>query len=157
MGASVTSGPGRRAIAIGVVVVATAISGATPAVAAPAAKAEVKADWVAFFNGKTKAARRVTLLQDGKAFRAVIREASRNPLASTLSASVAKVKLTSKTKATVTYSLSAAGQRLLAHQKGTSIRQGGVWKVGDASFCSLLVLEQGGKKAGLPKACRAGK
>lgn len=120
-------------------------------------KAEVKADWIAFFSAKTKPARRIELLQNGQQFAAVIREASANPLASTLSASVSKVTLASKTKANVTYSLVAGGSPVLRHQKGTSVLQKGTWKVGTGSFCSLLVLEQGGKKAGLPKACRAGK
>ena len=139
--------------------VATAAPHALPAThlaAAPSAtksKAEVKADWVAFFSGKTKAAKRIKLLQNGKEFAAVIHEASANPLASGLSAKVSKVTLESKTKAKVTYSLVDGGQSLLSGQKGTSVYQGGTWKVGDASFCSLLVLEQGGKKAGLPKAC----
>ena len=167
------TGPGRRMVAIWAVVlsalmfsglgmgtaVATAAPRALPAThvaAAPSeakSKAEVKANWLAFFSAKTKAAKRIKLLQNGKEFAAVIHEASANPLASTLSATVSKVALTSKTKAHVTYSLVLGGQPVLSHEKGTSVYQGGTWKVGDASFCSLLVLEQGGKKAGLPKAC----
>ncbi|MBO0747594.1 MAG: hypothetical protein J2O47_04555 [Acidimicrobiaceae bacterium] len=165
--------PRRRMVAIGAVVFAallvsslgmgTGVAGAAPralpatrvaaAQSAAKSKAEIKKDWIAFFSGKTKAPKRIKLLQNGQKFAAVIHEASANPLASTLSAKVSKVSLTSKTKARVTYSLVAAGQPVLSHQKGTSVLQGGTWKVGDASFCSLLVLEQGGKKAKLPKAC----
>lgn len=166
----------RRMVAIGVVVlstlifsglgmgaVATAAPRALPATrvaAAPSAsksKAEVKANWLEFFSAKTKAARRIRLLENGPQFANVIREASNNPLASTLGATVAKVTLASKTKANVVYSLTLGGQSVLKNEKGTSVYQRGIWKVGESSFCSLLVLENGGKKTGLPKACQAGK
>jgi hypothetical protein len=157
--------PGRRIVAIGAVVfTAVAFSGlgigagvATAAPSAAKSKAEVKANWLAFFSAKTPAARRIKLLQNGQEFAAVIREASKDPLAATLAAKVSKVTVASKTKADVTYSLVLGGQPVLSHQKGTSVYQGGQWKVGDSSFCSLLTLEAGGKTSSLPKACRAGK
>lgn len=170
--------PGRRTVAIGAVLSALVFSGlgtgatvgtaaAAPRAAKTAAKtapksaakskAEVKADWVAFFSAKTKPARRIQLLQNGQQFATVIRQASANPLASTLSASVSKVNLNSKNKARVTYALMLGGKPVLSHQQGTAIYQSGLWKVGDSSFCSLLVMENGGKKAGLPKACQPGK
>lgn len=166
----------RRMVAIGVVVLSTLIfSGlgmgaaataapralpATRVAAAPSAsqsKAEVKSNWLEFFSPKTKPARRVRLLENGPQFTNVIRQASKNPLASTLKASVSQVTLVSKTKANVIYSLTLGGQPVLTHEKGTSVYQRGIWKVGESSFCSLLVLENGGKKTGLPKACQAGK
>jgi hypothetical protein len=165
--------PPLRMVAIGVVILsallssglgmgaaATAAPRALPAAAAPSAsksKAEVKANWLEFFNAKTKPARRIRLLESGPQFANVIREASKNPLASTLGATVAKVTLVSKTKANVTYSLTLGGQSILSHEKGTSVYQRGIWKVGASSFCQLLVLEQGGKKTGLPRACQSGK
>lgn len=131
-----------------------AIAAASPAKAAGPAKvrAAVKADWVKFFSAKTRPAKRIKLLQDGKEFTAVIRAASKNPLASAVQAKVTKVTLTSKTQANVTYSVVAAGQAVLKNQKGTAVLEGGTWKVGVKSFCGLLILENGGKK-GLPKAC----
>ena len=39
----------------------------------------------------------------------------------------------------------------LPSQTGTAIYQSGMWKVGDKSFCALLVLELG--KSGVPSAC----
>ena len=38
---------------------------------------------------------------------------------------------------------------------GVAVLQGGTWKVGDASFCGLLTLENGGRASGLPAACHS--
>jgi hypothetical protein len=38
---------------------------------------------------------------------------------------------------------------------GVAVQQGGVWKGGVTSFCSLLSLESGGSTAGLPSVCSA--
>jgi len=35
------------------------------------------------------------------------------------------------------------------------VYQDGSWKVGESSFCGLLILENGGKTTGLPAACSA--
>ena len=36
-----------------------------------------------------------------------------------------------------------------------AVYQDGTWKVGLASFCGLLALENGGKTSGLPAACKS--
>ena len=43
----------------------------------------------------------------------------------------------------------------LSGKTGVAVKQGGTWKVGVASFCGLLALENGGKTSGLPSACTA--
>ena len=44
---------------------------------------------------------------------------------------------------------------MLSNQTGVAVLQNVVWKVGIASFCGLLALENGGKTSGLPAACKA--
>jgi len=43
---------------------------------------------------------------------------------------------------------------MLPNQAGVAVLQGGTWKVGVASFCGLLTLENGGKSSSLPAACK---
>jgi hypothetical protein len=61
----------------------------------------------------------------------------------------------SPTQAKVTYSILIGGSPALSNQTGTAVLQGGTWKVGLASFCGLLALENGGKTSGLPSVCRS--
>ena len=76
-------------------------------------------------------------------------------LASEATAKVTKVTVTSPTQATVTYSILVGGQPALSGKTGIAVLQGGTWKVGLASFCGLLVLENSGKTTGLPAACNS--
>jgi hypothetical protein len=78
-------------------------------------------------------------------FSAAIQGSSRFPGASTASAKVTKVTVTSPTQAKVTYSILLAGTPVLPNQSGVAVLEGGTWKVGDASFCALLTLENSGK------------
>jgi hypothetical protein len=52
----------------------------------------------------------------------------------------------------VTYDILLAGKPALTHQTGQAVHQDGTWKVGDASFCALLALENRGKA---PSVCRS--
>ena len=106
-----------------------------------AATAAIRKDWVAFFDAKTPTAQRVALLQHGTAFRSAIAADAGSPLAKAASARVEAVTVDSATRATVTYDIVVAGQPALTNQKGTALLIGGTWKVGDASFCSLLGLQ----------------
>jgi hypothetical protein len=136
----------------------SAVSPSPSASAAPAAGAAaedaVAANWTAFFDAKTPVAKRVSLLQDGSQFASIISSQAGSGLASQASAKVTKVKLVSATQASVTYSILVAGQTALPHQAGVAIYQDGMWKVGVASFCGLLTLENGGKTSSLPAACK---
>jgi hypothetical protein len=109
---------------------------------------------VAFFNAKTPTSQRVNLLQNGTMFEPVISAQAGSGLAATASASVKSVTLNSSTQATVAYDILVSGSPALTGQKGTAVYQSGIWKVGDASFCGLLTLENGGKTSGLPTACQ---
>lgn len=107
---------------------------------------------MAFFSAKTPTARRIALLQNGQLFAPVIRAQAGSPLAQLATAKVTKVTLTGAGKAAVTYDILAGGQTGLSGQSGVAVYQDGLWKVGLASFCGLLRLENGGSK-GLPAGC----
>jgi len=108
------------------------------------ATAQITANWEAFFDGKTPAAKKISLLQNGQKFASVIDAQAGSGLASSAGAKVTKVVLDSSTKATVTYDITLNGSTALANQTGTAVYEGGTWKVGDVSFCQLLKLENGG-------------
>jgi hypothetical protein len=99
-------------------------------------------------------AKRVSLLQDGQTFQSIIKSQAGSGLAASATAKVTKVTMVSSTQAKVTYSILIGGQSALAHQAGVAVLQDGTWKVGLASFCGLLALENGGKTSGLPAACK---
>src|ERR1700689_5331573 len=119
-----------------------------------AASQLVTANWTAFFDAKTPVAKRVSLLQDGSQFASIISAQAGSSLASEASAKVTKVSMVSATQANVTYSILVSGQSMLPNQAGVAVLQGGTWKVGVASFCGLLTLENGGKSSSLPAACK---
>ena len=111
----------------------------------------IKANWVKFFASSTPNSQRVALLENGSQFKKVIADQSTSSLASSAGATVTKVSNVTSSQATVLYSITVAGTPALPNQTGTAVYQGGTWKVGDKSFCALLVLELG--KTGVPSAC----
>jgi hypothetical protein len=115
----------------------------------------ITANWTAFFDPKTSVAQRVSLLQDGSAFASVIKAQAGSSLASSASAQVTKVTVITTSEAAVTYNVLLAGTPALKNQAGTAVYEGGTWKVGDASFCGLLTLENAGKTSGLPSVCKS--
>ena len=129
-------------------------SSASPASSSGAAST-IAANWATFFNAKTPVAKRVSLLQDGQTFQSIIQSQAGSGLAASATAKVTKVTMVSPTQAKVTYSILIGGQSALAHQAGVAVLQDGTWKVGLASFCGLLALENGGKTSGLPAACKS--
>ena len=135
-------------------------SASTPAtsaspVSSSGATAAITADWEAFFSPKTPVAKRVSLLQDGQTFASVIRSQAGSGLASSATAKVTKVTVVSPSQAKVTYTILLGGQPALSNQSGVAVKQAGTWKVGVASFCGLLTVENGGKTSGLPAACKS--
>jgi hypothetical protein len=140
---------------------------ATSAAAAPSATSSsssasisadektIAANWTAFFNPKTPVAKRVSLLQDGSQFASIIQAQAGGGLAAAASAQVTKVTVISTAQAGVTYNILLDGQPALKNQSGTAVFQDGTWKVGVASFCGLLSLENSGNTAKLPAACKS--
>lgn len=132
-------------------------SSAAPSSAAPsasgsssAAVAQIKTNWEAFFNPKTPVSKRVSLLQNGSTFASIIQSQASSPLASSATSSVTAVTVESPAQAKVTYSILVGGTPELKNQPGVAVNQSGTWKVGDQSFCALLILENNGKA---PTAC----
>jgi hypothetical protein len=119
------------------------------------AQAAIEANWAAFFLSSTPISRRVALLQNGSQFAPVIRAQAGSPLASSATAKVSKVTLESPTQAKVIYTIFVSGTPALTNQTGVAVYQNGVWKVGAASFCGLLAVENAGKTSNLPAACRS--
>ncbi|MDR2983300.1 MAG: hypothetical protein LBV34_00530 [Nocardiopsaceae bacterium] len=133
---------------------APASAGAEPSTG-PGATAAIKKNWATFFNGKTPPARRLQLIQGGDKLAKVLKAQQQgNPLASSATAKVTAVSLTGTNQASVTYSILLGGQPALSGQHGQAIYEDGVWKVGLASFCDLLKLENAGNASGLPSACK---
>jgi hypothetical protein len=114
---------------------------------------QIAANWQKFFDSKTPLAQRIALLQDGATFQAIIQAQEGSTLESEASASVTQVAVTSPTQARVNYSILLAGQPALPDQHGSALLIGGVWQVSDASFCGLLILENGSSAKGLPAVC----
>ena len=125
-------------------------SSSSGAAASGNAKAQITANWEAFFNGQTSAAKKISLLQNGQKFAAVINAQAGSGLASSAGAKVTAVVVNSATSATVTYDITLSGATALGNQTGTAVYQDGVWKVGDISFCQLLKLENAGSS---PSVC----
>ena len=123
---------------------ASAPSSSAPAAAGGNAKAQITANWEAFFNGSTGAAKKISVLQNGDKFAAIIKAQAGSGLASTAGAKVTAVVVNSATSATVSYDITLGGATALANQTGTAVYEDGIWKVGDISFCQLLKLENNG-------------
>ena len=96
----------------------------------------------------------MALLQNGSQFESVIKAQAGSALASSATSKVTKVTLESPTQAKVVYTIYVGGSPALANQAGVAVLQNGAWRVGDASFCGLLTVENSGKTSGLPAACR---
>ncbi len=134
----------------------------TPAATTPAATpsattstasgstAAITANWEAFFSAKTPVAKRVSLLQDGSQFESIIKGQAGTGLAATASAKVVSVSMSTPSQAIVKYDILVSGATALPNQTGTAVLENGSWKVGVASFCGLLKLEQ---LKTLPAAC----
>jgi hypothetical protein len=122
----------------------TTVAAATPA----AQRVEIARVWEKFFAGSTSASEKEGLLENGDAYAKAIEAQASSPLAKSSGAKVARVVLTGPTTASVRYAITLGGKPALPGQKGTAVKVGGAWKVGQASFCKLLSLQ-----GSVPKAC----
>jgi hypothetical protein len=128
-------------------------SGSEPNSGAGATSA-IEANWAKFFDAKTPTDERLTLLQNGQTFAAVIKAQAGSTLAAAATSKVTHVTLSGTSQAYVTYEILVGGKSALSGQQGVAVYQNGIWKVGDKSFCGLLKLENGGKSSGLPAGCQ---
>jgi hypothetical protein len=141
---------------------ASAPSSAASAPSAPAsgsggtgsAVSQITTNWNTFFNSSTPNSKRVQLLENGSQFSTAISQLASTPLASGLSSKVVSVTVTSSTKASVKYDLSALGQSVATGATGSSVLQDGIWKVGDDVFCGLLTQAKAfGLSVTVPSVC----
>jgi hypothetical protein len=120
----------------------------SPSTTAPfdqaAATAQITANWEKFFTPGTSIDERVALLQNGPALRAAIEQSATNPLQQQASAKVTRVTFASPTEATVNYDVSLNGAVALPNAEGMAVLEGGMWKVAQTSFCSLVSLGASG-------------
>ncbi|MFC8762910.1 hypothetical protein ACFUAG_19575 [Streptomyces sp. NPDC057193] len=116
----------------------------TPDTAEPddpaAARAEITANWTAFFDPKTPVAEKVGLLENGERMREVLGAFAGDKNASMTSAKVTGVAFTSATGANVTYDLLVGGSPALPGAQGTSVLQDDIWKVSVKTLCGLVEL-----------------
>ena len=115
------------------------------------AKAQITTNWEAFFDGKTSAATKISLLENGQKFASIINAQAGSGIATSAGAKVTTVVVNSPAKATVKYNITLGGTTALPNQTGTAVYQDGMWKVGDVSFCQLLKIENGGSA---PSVCQ---
>lgn len=133
-----------RTAAVAVLVAGVVLAGcSTTPKASESTSSRVTSAWTTFFKGSTPVARRLALLQDASAFAAVVRAQTSSSFAKSVSVTVSKVKVTSSTTATVTYSILLGGTPELPGATGEAVLVGGQWKVSTQSFCGLLQLEGG--------------
>jgi hypothetical protein len=114
--------------------------------------AAITTNWQKFFDAKTPTATRQSLLENGSQFPPSTLAA--RGIAAEASAKVLSVSNVSPgVNATVTYNVLLGTTVALPNQTGQAVYQNGTWKVGTASFCGLLKLENGNKTSGLPSVC----
>jgi len=130
-------------------------AGSTANASSPAASgnatAQITTNWEAFFDGKTSAATKISLLENGQKFASIINAQAGSGIAASAGAKVHTVTVISPAQATVRYDITLNGTTALGNQTGTAVYQDGMWKVGDVSFCQLLKIENGGSA---PSVCQ---
>lgn len=119
---------------------------ASPTGGNSAAVSQITGNWEGFFSGSTSAAKKITLLQNGQAFSSVINGQADSAMSKSTTAKVLSVTVNSTgTQASVKYTILFGGTPALSNQTGAATDEDGTWKVGDATFCALLALENNGK------------
>ena len=131
---------------------ATTAKATTTTVDEAAAKAEIDAAFVKFFNGAdTDAAGKLALLENGEKLKPTYDQAfGSNPTAKGSTTKVTSVDVLSKTEcdqagvaypcALVVHDLLVNGQPALAGQKSYAVQVDGKWQVSQLSFCAFTGL-----------------
>ncbi|WP_405838566.1 hypothetical protein [Streptomyces sp. NBC_01518] len=105
-----------------------------------AATTRIKANWKKFFDPASSSADKQAVLENGDKMGPVLKAFSGDKRGGQVQALVQKVEFTSATQATVTYSLTLNGATALPNASGTSVQQGGTWKVSVNTLCALVAL-----------------
>ncbi|MER5442173.1 hypothetical protein [Streptomyces sp. NPDC002790] len=104
------------------------------------AEKEIKTNWKKFFDPKVSMEEKTGVLEDGAKMGPVLKSFSGDKRGGQVEATVTKVAFTSGTEADVTYALALKGATVLPDAKGTSVEQGGTWKVSVNTLCALVQL-----------------
>lgn len=126
-----------RVLPIGLAAVTVAACGGTSS--SPDAPAQIKHNWMAFFSVSTSLQQKVSLLQNGDRYAAIIRDEAHSSLAEQSSAHVSRVAVHGQS-ADVTYTITRGSTPVLTGRTGRAVLVHGVWKVSDDTFCSLVSL-----------------
>ncbi len=125
----------------------TAAPSSTPTVAATATPASaedfagIAAAYEGFFNPKGTVEAHTALLENGEKFTAELTKSAKDPAAADLSAKLLTANVLGDS-ADVTYDLiGKGGTKLLPGAQGVAVRQGGTWKVSQATYCTLISLQ----------------
>lgn len=105
-----------------------------------AAEKEIRTNWKKFFDPGTPMKEKETVLEDGARMRPVLKSFSGDKRGGQVEATVTRIAFTSDTEADVTYGLALKGATVLPDAKGTSVEQGGTWKVSVKTLCALVQL-----------------
>ncbi|QNP73559.1 hypothetical protein IAG44_31650 [Streptomyces roseirectus] len=108
-----------------------------------AAERSIRANWTKFFDPRTPAHQRQALLENGKLLAGVLQTYDAGAQGG---ASVQKIEFASAVRAEVTYTLSGSPKAVT----GTSVEQGGTWKVSAGTVCALPRPTSGAKASGAP-------
>ncbi|MGH3498232.1 MAG: hypothetical protein ACRDP1_12295 [Nocardioidaceae bacterium] len=113
----------------------------SPTSSGTGATAEITTVYTQFFSGKSTAAEKIALVQNGPAFASTIQAQAGSPISKSTTATVSSVSMVTSTRAKVVYTVLLAGTPALKNQSGVAVNEGGHWKVGATTFCALLTLE----------------
>lgn len=126
--------------------VSAAAPGSQPS-GGPGAIAAIKANWAKFFDVSTPVAERVALLQNGQQFTSILSAQASSAADRTTTEQVTAVTSIGAGQAAVSYNVLVSGKVVpaLAGIGGTSVYEGGTWKVSSSDLCNLLTYESNGK------------
>jgi hypothetical protein len=123
----------------------------TTTTAAPTDEAQIRAAYVAFFDGATPGIdKKVALLENGEKYRQMLVDASANVQFQKLSATVRTVTFPADTAcaaigatspcANVTFDLLVGGFPALAAHEAPAVKIAGVWKVAAKAWCDVVMI-----------------
>ncbi|MBK3570351.1 hypothetical protein [Streptomyces sp. MBT62] len=105
-----------------------------------AATTQIKANWKKFFDPASSTKDKQAVLENGDKMGPVLKAFNGDKRGGQVQAEVTKVVFTKADKATVTYTLTLNGATALPDASGTSVEQGGTWKVSVNTLCALVAL-----------------
>ncbi|MEZ3182028.1 hypothetical protein KYY02_26170 [Streptomyces pimonensis] len=115
-----------------------------------AAEREIRRNWEKFFDPETPVDEKKQLLQNGELLGPVLEAFSGDNRVGQLQAKVTDVTFTSPTEADVRFTVALRGATALPDASGTSVDDGGTWKVSVKSLCALVQLSGDGSPPDIP-------